>query len=401
MEKLFKFQSENESINNSSESINKEAIDLEIQGFRDAGTSRGEISIFENNLNRMYSKLNATHEKSSNDENQKNTKRELEIEKLAKSQERKNQLISTLETRDIPEIESQIEKVRKETKDIKLNPDKYTQKTTDPLKMFLVASVLFGLSIYLWLFYGSVAYSAFFREITFTKNAVFNTIFYAGAWSESLQSGITAFLMILFIPFVFLGLGILFHILKEDDGRSKIFKMVGVYLGAFLFDFLLAYEITEKIYEAKALNSFSNLKPYSVQEAIHDMNFWIIIAAGFVVYVVWGILYDYYQDQRSHSNRINRLLNQKNQEIADLQKELSNISKRKISLETELLELERQSISLTDKNFTPEHKHQIISDIYQYANGWLNYLLSGKFSYLSIEKLKGITESYIERIKND
>ncbi len=400
MEKLFKFQSKNEDTNNLTESINKNTIDIEVKGFRDAGAAGGEIAIFTNNLNSIYSSLNATHEENSNEENHKNTKRELEIEKLEKLQEKKRQQITTLETRDIPEIESQIDKVRKEVKDIKLNPDKYTQKTTDSLKMFIVAGILIGLTIYLWFFYGSVAFSAFFREITFTKNSIFNTIFYAGAWSEAWQSGFTALLIILFIPFVFLALGILVHIFQEPENRKKYLLPI-VYLFSFLFDCLLAYEITQKIYEAKALNSFTNLKPYSIQEAIFDINFWIIIASGFVVYIVWGYLFNYYQEQRSYSNKINRLLSQKNHEITDLKNELSNISQKKINLENELNELERQSISLTDKNFTPEHKYQIITVFYQYANGWLNFLSSGKFNPSSIQEIKEITESYIERIKND
>jgi hypothetical protein len=47
----------------------------------------------------------------------------------------------------------------------------------------------------------------------------------------------------------------LIHKVQEQEGKAKWFKLAGLILTTFLFDYIIAYEIVKKIHDLQALNN--------------------------------------------------------------------------------------------------------------------------------------------------
>jgi hypothetical protein len=132
-------------------------------------------------------------------------------------------------------------------------------------------------------------------------------------------------ILIVTIPFVFLGLGYLIHKIQGEKGVKKIVKVAVLILVTFIFDGLLAYDISEKIYNIRKENSFTDLPDYSIALASKSINFWFIIFAGFIVYLIWGFVFDFVLDAFSKIDKVKVALREKELQIQDANKQLNNL----------------------------------------------------------------------------
>src|SRR5690606_16934537 len=136
--------------------------------------------------------------------------------------------------------------------------------------------ILLCLSLYLFSFYSSASYSAFFKQFTLSEIGVANSIFDAQALSKALTDGVTELGLIVMMPFVFLGLGFLIHKFQQVQGAARYFKVAVLLAVTFIFDAILAYEITSKIKQIKAISSFEEPSPYYLLDAFGNVQFWLI-----------------------------------------------------------------------------------------------------------------------------
>lgn len=179
------------------------------------------------------------------------------------------------------------------------------------------------LALYLFIFYSSASYSAFFR--TDDTMDVGNAIFYPQAYSDAISTSIEQFLLILLMPVIFLGLGFLVHQYTKKQGAGKYLKVIALYAITFIFDALLAFEISEKMYlpTPEAPN-------YTMSMAFESPNFWIIIFAGFIAYVIWGLVFDFtieaYSEMTEGAITIKRLQKEIDEDNANIQAEQNKIT---------------------------------------------------------------------------
>ena len=166
--------------------------------------------------------------------------------------------IEKLKEEDIPKIKLKCDEIKQEIIDIRKNPDSYVQVDSGKASFLIGIIIITFLTLYLFIFYSSATYSAFFKEFQLTELGVASSIFDAQALSKAYRDGITELLLILTIPFVFIGLGYLIHKFQEQKSSAKYFKITLLILVTFIFDTILAFEITEKIYSVKASNSFQD-----------------------------------------------------------------------------------------------------------------------------------------------
>lgn len=397
MEKIYSLEKKNmeleQIINNS------DVLSAEIRGTREAGQFEGKTSNFKSSLKKIYYQLLSEEESKLNNRSQKAILKAEQKQKLEQTIQNNNLIISNYETKDLPEIKARLKEVNSEISDIKKQPEKYINEKPDKLKYWMSLAILSILTIYLWLFYGSVAYSAFFREISFSKNAIFNTIFYARAWEEAFNIGLMSFLIIITIPFIFIGLGFSLHHFLESEGKTKYAYITGVFSFTFAFDALLAYEITQKIYDAKALNAFTNLPPYSFGMAFSDPNFWIIIAAGFMVYILWGFLYHIFSNNKSNTNKLNRLLRAKSNIIEELKKQENQIYSKISELKNENSKLQAEIVTLIEsEKISPEYKNFVKSELLSYSNGWCKFLSVAAYPSEQINEVNQITNDFLQKV---
>ncbi|MCM1079410.1 MAG: hypothetical protein NC344_10720 [Bacteroidales bacterium] len=160
------------------------------------------------------------------------------------------------------------------------------------LKLIIGLCVIVPLTMYLFLFYSSTFYSAFFKNTDSIENLM-DALFDAQALSHAAEMGTMAFLFVLCAPIIFLGLGFCLHFFSVQQGVGKYIKMAAMVGVTFAFDCILAYCIGHKFHEiGRITGAVPRDQDYSISLAVTDENIWVVIFCGFVVYIIWGIVFD-------------------------------------------------------------------------------------------------------------
>lgn len=260
-------------------------------------------------------------------------------------------------------------------------------------------SITIILAIYLFVFYSSASYQAFYGNDASIETG--NAIFYPHAYSDALKLGFGPFLFILLMPVIFCGLGFLIHQFTiSSNGIWKYLKIFILYVVTFIFDALLAYEISEKMYNYWTINQLTECPPYSIKMATVSATFWIIIFAGFIAYVIWGLVFDFtidsYEEKSSNSKTIKRIQNEINNisnKIEEKKLEISKIKNDNISIDGEIKALQHQ----IDSTFSYD-SNEIKKEINNFFNGWIAYMsLAGKTNDEKAEATK-VKDEIIENL---
>lgn len=179
------------------------------------------------------------------------------------------------------------------------------------LKLTLGCIIIAILTVYLFVFYGSTFYSAFFKNFGSAEISIGSAMFDANAFVNALNAGFGELIFILSAPIIFMGLGFALHFFSIQKGSSKYLKIASVVIVTFVFDCILAYSIAKKIYEINAISMWGDVEPFGLNIAIKDIDFWAVIFCGFVVYIIWGIVFDMtmtaYEDLKMNKTEIEQI----------------------------------------------------------------------------------------------
>lgn len=241
------------------------------------------------------------------------------------------------------------------------------------IKMWIGCIILVPLTIYLFVFYSSTFYSAFFRDFMQGDIALGTAMLDPQAIPSAFRQGIGELFFILAAPVIFLGLGFSLHFFTTQNGSMRYLKIGAIVLVTFTFDCILAYLIGMKMHNVQMI--FMALPPYSIGLAIVDPNIWAVIFCGFVVYIIWGIVFDMamtaYNDFTSNKSRIERfetLIEDEKSKIEQLRAEKSQTNARKIGISHEIERLQQDlSSSIVHYNLSV-----IRSSLSQFFAGWMS-----------------------------
>jgi len=334
------------------------------------------------------------------DENKQKRLKEPLISELKSNQEQKEDKedkIDNIEKRIIPEKETKIDELKREINEIRKNPKSVMPDKLSKVGFVIGLFILLALTIYLFIFYSSASYSAFFKSFSLNDVGVASSIFDPKAISEAYKNGITELMLIISMPFVFIGLGFLIHQFQKGKGVKKYFQIVALIIITFVFDAILAYEITEKIYNIKAENSFQDMATYDFNFAFHSVNFWLIIFAGFVVYIIWGFVFDFTieaydkidvikQEIKAREREIGYIkddLSVKNLKIGELYDDISGIKKIIKDLEGRI-----NGVIIDTTEFD--------KILHEFLNGWLEWMNANKLSQSKITEAKVKADEFIQ-----
>lgn len=215
------------------------------------------------------------------------------------------------------DITDEIDQIKNEIIEVKRNPDKYGIEDGKGLKaqFYIGLFLLLPITLYVLVFYISASYSAFFKE--FANDSLTAAIFDANALTNSFKASWLEGVLVITIPFVFMGLGYVIHMVQKGKGIKNIFRMIALFITTFLFDALLAYQIEKKIYE---FNKTTDSLPYNLNIALGEAEFWMIIFAGFVVYIIWGLVFDFVMKEFENIDKIRAFIRGKKENLMDLEK---------------------------------------------------------------------------------
>lgn len=216
------------------------------------------------------------------------------------------------------ELNASVERIKKEIVDVKLDPAKYGIEGGKGIKVqfYMGLILLLPITLYLLVFYISACYSAFFKE--FSDASLTAAIFDADAFTNAFRASWLEGILIVTIPFVFMGLGYLIHMsLQAKEKGEKVFIPLGiVLLFTLLFDGLLAYQIEKKIYD---FNKTPDSELYNLFVAVKEAEFWMIIFAGFFVYIIWGLVFDFVMKEYEGMDKIKNFIKVKLEEMKGLE----------------------------------------------------------------------------------
>lgn len=306
--------------------------------------------------------------------------------------------IQKIKTEEIFQLNQKIGLENNAISEVRKNPELYQKEKPNRLSFYFGFVVFSLLTVYLWIFYTSASYSAFFRKFEVDDINVANSIFDARALSKAYADGVPAFVLVISMPFIFLALGYLIHKYLEKEGWKKYFSLAFLIVVTFGFDYIIAFEIVKKIYDLKVLNSLSEMPEYSAQMAINDINFWLIIFAGFVTYLIWGFLFDKLMFTYEQFDAVKTQVRIRQRAIKALDKEIKKKEAEIKQIESRIFELEKQVKRLNQDLEATFFKQEDFEHIlYQFGSGWMQFIEGGLIMSEDRKKaLRGSTKSTIE-----
>ncbi len=261
-----------------------------------------------------------------------------------------------------------IDRLYKEIIDVKNDPEKYgVEADKRPKAQFYIGLlVLLPITLYLLVFYVSASYSAFFKE--FTVDALVAAIFDKDAFTNAFNDSWLEGILVTTIPFVFMGLGYVIHMMQKGKGWMNILKLTALLLVTFAFDALLAYSIEKKIYD---FNKTLNDPPYELSIALTEAQFWMIIFAGFVVYIIWGLVFDFIMKEHENLDKIKVFIQNKKEEIKDLQRIKGELSEKLSEIKHQIIDTKGKIAEIQSKinGFIFPIKEYLLYHN-QYKEGW-------------------------------
>lgn len=271
-------------------------------------------------------------------------------------------------------VSEKINSIRNEIEEVKHRPEKYGVESTKRPKaqLYIGLLLLIPITLYLFVFYISATYSAFFKD--FSNDSLTAAIFDAQAFNNALKAGWLEGVLVFTIPSVFLGLGYTIHMMQKGKGIRNIFRLIALFLVTFLFDGLLAYQIEKKIYD---FNKTPDSLPYDLPIALHEAEFWMIIFAGFVVYIIWGLVFDITMKEYDNLDKIKGHIQTKLEEVKLLEISKNEITEEINNLRKKITEISGRIIELqaTIDGFVLNLKQYLLYH-HQYKEGWFQALSS-------------------------
>lgn len=344
-------------------------------GHRVAGQCEGDRNALYTTLTAVMHQIKNEHFKDTIRQEEHRNKVRKDIEALDIKIASSERTLRNIEE-EIREQRERVEELEKEAIAIKRDPSIVGgELASGKVGFYIGIVILIFLTLYLFVFYSSASYSALFKVFSVDENAVHQAIFDARAIHLAWEQGFTALLFILLIPFVFLGLGFLIHKFQESKslvGYLKSFLLIAI---TFVFDAFLAYHITKAIYDVHVVTSFDVKPEYTPEMAIADVNFWIIIFAGFLVYLIWGFVFDFTMMSHAEMDKVNARLRVIREEqtrhretIEAFKKTLKDEQDNKDSLELQRVSYQKL---LNDVCFNTTELNHELNNFFQ---GWLQYV---------------------------
>lgn len=352
-------------------------------GNRDSSRNMGHSQTLSICLDAVYSKfeneekeLKYKQEELKKPYSEELLRKESEIKGFEVAIDNANEIISHNEEKN-EKTKLTIKDLRFEITDIPHNTATYgiDAKKGASSKFWIGLIVLIPLTVYLFMFYASVAYSAMEKEFTYDDQRWYVPDAILQGWNEGFQ----AFTTIVFAPFIFIGLGYLIHMFYQKKNISSYIKLFGIVLLTLLFDILLAFFVEKKLWE---LNVTDENAKYGFNEAIQSQEFWLIIFFGFIAYLIWGFIFDFVMEEHKEKDKVKNAIIKRQEQII-IHKEQIQEELAKIDVSKDLIRSIKEQITnakgrinelqgIIDGIIISSRKYKQFAS--EYVKGWITHI---------------------------
>ncbi|WP_440067088.1 ABC transporter permease [Tenacibaculum discolor] len=281
---------------------------------------------------------------------------------------KKRQTAKAILEESIKTDEEKIEECEHQIVEVRENPEKYVEEVDKKPKaqFYLGLIVLIPITFYLLVFYISASFSAFFKD--FENSELSAAIFDGKSFSKALEHGVLEAVFIATIPFAFMGLGYLIHMFQKHKNWLSYVKIGALFIITFIFDAILAYQIEMKIYD---YNKTPDSPEFDLSIAFSKVEFWGIIFAGFVVYIIWGLVFDFIMKEYENIDKIKAFIRSKRETIVNLQKSIAEAIEKLNAVKEEISGIEARIANLqrTIDGFVFPNKRYLTYHA-EYVKGW-------------------------------
>ncbi|MDH5367183.1 MAG: hypothetical protein OEW67_09370 [Cyclobacteriaceae bacterium] len=342
---------------------NVERVSLYDFGYERSGSVKGDSDVYASYLDRIING-DLVDEKYSGFTDEERNERVKEIKELEKEQKEKEKENTKVEV-EIKAKEAEIEKHRNELLKVRKSRAKDNEKlkteTFSPFKFTLNLFILIMLSVYLFFFYISATYKALYVDFEGIAEKIAEGIGTGSVMPapQELSEAIQFNFMLFLVPFVFYAFGWAFHVLLELKNKFKFLFLGLLILITFIVDFLLALIIHNNTESAKELMGLAT------EHWSSSATFYIILFLGFMVYIIWSILFDSMLrewDKKHITNNIKKILKHLQGDIKKLNTKLVDISEIKNKISDY-----RDDVSIIMNGNLKRY-------IDQFSSGWISYL---------------------------
>jgi len=164
----------------------------------------------------------------------------------------------------------------------------------------------------------------------------------------------------------------------------------------FIFDFIIAYAIVKEIYNIHIGGLFVEMPPMDIKMAFKEVNFWIIIFAGFVVYIIWGLVFSFTMNEYEKMDKIRYAIKNKEEKLAEYKIECKTIKEKISNLQTEKNntqgEVDKLKIQLESYVL---YFNDVREGVNNYFTGWVGYLKSTASPQILIQECNQIKDKFL------
>ena len=335
-------------------------------GYGASTKASGNATVFGVALHNLYNSFEDMCRKQLNEQQRLKQPYIEDQEKLRTNLKKKETAFSIYEA-SMTKLDEELDKHKFEIVDVKQNPDKYgIDSDKRPKAQFYIGLfLLLPITIYLFVFYISASYSGFFKD--FETGSLTAAIFDSNALGKAIDDGWLEAVFVGTIPFVFMGLGYLVHMFQKSKGWRAFVKLAFLFLLTFTFDLILAYLIEKKIFLFDAVLG----EKFTPTDALKSVNFWGIIFAGFIVYVIWGLVFDFVMKEHENVDRIKAFIRGKREEIRNTENKKNELMSQIEGVKKDITEINGAISELQSKidGFIFPVK-EYLHYHYQYIEGW-------------------------------
>ena len=378
-------------------------------GYEDCRDNLGSIKALEICLHRIFANFReeCKQDNTLQDELKEEFRQKLEVLKGENPILEKR--IESIKGDNIAPLNSKIHDSQERIRDIKANPNQITKERLNKVGFIIGLVITVFLTGYLFLFYSSATYSAFFKEFTRNDIGIASSIFDPKAIQKAYSDGTFELALIVLAPFIFLGLGFLMHKFSEKrdalDLGGKIWNYTKVILllaMTLAFDLVIAFKITQEIYKLNMTltDPTMHLDWVGFQLAFHKIEFWIIIFAGFVTYMILGLVFSFTLEEYEKMDAVNIAIQNEYKKIEQYEKDKLDYEKTVDSLNKQVLENKKR---INEYQATVHGGLIRLRDfepiLFEFMSGWMNCISKKSFGDdLKVEANKFAIE-FLDNIK--
>lgn len=360
----------------SEKTVDNEKITYNQLGFRSAQKSQSNPEAVDGYLEIVYDKF--LEDQKLDEQGLKDRIAKLKAE-VQQEKAKKQEAIADINAykRNKEDKEKEIEELDLEKIDIR-NGDGETGDTTP---FVIGAFITLLLTLYLFVFYSSSGYSAFYGIKPGSLGFINPNVF-----ADATNKGGGVIALIILFPVIFLGLGFLIHdaLEKIKAGKNKTSAIVTILVLlviTFIADAFIGYKISEGVH-TNEFNAGRTDELWKFNMIFSDINFYLVLILGFVVYVIWGFLLNYVLSHsylKTENEKIKLMIENINNRIAEKRKELSDLIAKIHKLESNIVTIDnkveekQKDIIGYENGVIPINISSLKGSVGEFMGGWQNY----------------------------